>query len=98
MDGFYESFSSKFQFTDIGIIDDYKFIRNTFGISPLIGVRYYLSKIISFSAESKLNVFYNMYMIDYMNTDPSPYFHTYEGSGLSMKISPIGQLGVNVHF
>ncbi|MBI4931881.1 MAG: hypothetical protein HY841_14050 [Bacteroidetes bacterium] len=97
-DLFFEYFSSKYQFTDLGIIDDYKFTRITFGMSPLIGVRYYLSKIISLSAESKFNIYYNTYKIDYMNTDPSPYWYIYIGSGLSTKISPIGQIGVNIHF
>jgi len=97
-DVFYENFTSKYEYTDIGIVDDYKFSRNSFGASPLLGARYYLSKIISISAESKLNIFYSSYTIDYMNTDSSPSFYTYKGSGLSMKISPIGQIGVNIHF
>ncbi len=97
-DLFFEYFTTKYQFTDSGVIDDYKFIRSTFGASPLIGVRYYLSKIISVSAESKLNIFYNSYTIDYSNTNSYPSFYTYKGSGFSMKISPIGQIGVNIHF
>lgn len=97
-DLFYEHFNSRYEYTNTGIEDEYSFNRDSYGISPLVGVRYYVSKIISLSVESKLNMFNNIYNIAYDNFDSFPDFYTYKGSGFSMKFSPIGQIGVNVHF
>ena|ERR1035437_2144169 len=99
-DLFYEHYNLSSKFTDTGTIDNYTLDCNSFGIAPLIGVRYYISKLISVSAESKLNIYYNHYTVDEINTSSggNASFDTYTGGGFNMKISPIAQLGVNIHF
>ena len=96
-DLFYESFSSKYTVTDRNGFEDYSFKRSSIGFSPLMGVRYSLSKIISFSAETKLNIAYNSQAIKDVNSGSSAY-SSYKGSGVSVKISPISQLAINIHF
>ena len=94
-DLFFESFTSKF----ITSSEDYSFFRSSVGISPLIGVRYSLSKLISFSAETKLNIAYNSQTINDTNIGASSSSSsTYKGSGMSVKINPISQLAINIHF
>lgn len=99
-DLFYEHFNINYRYTDIGVLNTYTQGSNAFGISPLIGVRYYISKMVSVSVDSKLNIFYNHYTIDEINTSSSNNvsFNNYAGGGCNVKISPIAQLGVNIHF
>ena len=99
-DVFYAHFNSKDTYTDTGTLDVYKEGSNAFGLSPLIGVKYYISKIISVSAESRLNIFYSSYTIDETTTDSNSYtsFYSYKGSGFNLKLNPIGHLSLNIHF
>jgi len=100
-DLFYQHFGSNYKYSETGTVENYSLSSNSVGLSPLFGVRYYISKIISVSAESKLNIFYSHYKIDETKSysgSGNDSFYTYTGGGLNIKISPIGQLGVNIHF
>ncbi|MDA3868337.1 MAG: hypothetical protein PF489_16510 [Salinivirgaceae bacterium] len=76
-----------------------------YGISPLIGVRYYITPNFSLSTEIKYSVEtyrgenkYEYYEFD----DYDDYVYEREekttSSGLNTKFGPLGQLSVNIHF
>lgn len=81
-------------------------IRTTsFGISPLIGMRYFVHSNISFSSEAHFNVYYREEYrreVDSNNPQPSPEGYTYSivnrFQRLKMDINPIYTLNLTYHF
>jgi len=80
--------------------DDYKIIRTNsyqgIGLSPLLGVRYYITPKFSLSTEVKYQVeSYNGESTRKYNDNPE---YKEKVNGLYTKFGPLGSLSVNIHF
>ncbi len=68
-----------------------------FGISPLLGVKYYFNPKISLSTELKFSI--ETYKEEILFTDSlSIVNEKTEVSGLNTNFGPLGQLSINIHF
>lgn len=68
-----------------------------FGISPLVGVKYFISPSISFSTELKFFIesFKNESIYKYTGNTSD---NKNDTSGMNTKFGPLGQLSINIHF
>lgn len=72
-------------------------VKNGYGASPLLGVKYYIAGPLSVSTEFKFNVeFYNG-KTTYENSESSEVTET-KNSGMKTNFGPLGQISVNIHF
>ncbi len=63
-----------------------------YGISPLIGVRYYFSRNFSLSTEAKLNYFYDLY------SKPGSFDPNYQRESYQLNIGSVGMVIFSYHF
>lgn len=66
-----------------------------FGIRPFLGITVYLSKSISISTETYMNISFNK------TTEERTYYdntNTYDAKGMNVGLGPLGILSVNLHF
>ena len=74
-----------------------KYKNTGFGISPLIGVKYFFNPIISISTEIKLNI--ESYSGESTHEDSDdPDIEKSEISGINTNFGPLGQISLNIHF
>jgi hypothetical protein len=69
--------------------------RLEFGISPLMGARYFVSPGISLGVESYVKISY--YQADYSSRSAGIPYNS-SGSGFKMGFAPIGMLSMGIHF
>ncbi|MGV3503502.1 MAG: hypothetical protein ACO1O1_07315 [Adhaeribacter sp.] len=62
------------------------------GLSPLLGVKYFISPRFSVSSETKLNFFYIFYR------DPGSFDTAANGEDFQVNIGSVGMVQVNYHF
>ena len=79
-------------------LESYKYKKTGFGISPLIGVKYFISPMISISSEMKFIIerYNGDYIMDYDAYTPDTN-HKYVFDGNHFKIGPLGNISINIH-
>ena len=86
-----ESFEANYDDRDVL----YEYNKLGYGISPFIGVKYFVSPMVSFSTEFK--VYIEKYEGEYSVTElNNP--HNYDFDGSNIKFGPLGSISINIHF
>lgn len=67
---------------------------NEYGLSPVLGLNVFLSKSVSLSTETHLNVLFSKSVIE--DDDSSP--NTTTSRGMNVGLSPLGIVSINFHF
>lgn len=67
-----------------------------FGVSPFLGIEYFVSPYLSFSTE--INFTFESYKGKTKNSNQSNNDTSIDLKGLNTRIGPIGNIGINVHF
>jgi hypothetical protein len=65
------------------------------GIRPTIGITVYLSKSISISTETYVNISFNKTVEERTYNDNT---NTYETKGMNVGLGPLGIVSINLHF
>ncbi len=66
------------------------------GLSPFIGIKYFINKRISISTETSFNILYSKQI--YKFTSPNSPFYESNSKTLSANLSPLGIFSINFHF
>lgn len=73
----------------------------SYGISPMIGIKYHFNDMLSLSIETTFNFYLYESIYNYESTYTDPYYNTYKTTerekGARFDISPLGLISLNIH-